>query len=43
MDDNAGLQQAGLINPLIDEILVIIFFEGTPFTASIRADFNSSL
>jgi hypothetical protein len=43
MDDNAGLQQAGLANPSIDGISVITFFEETPFTASIRADFDPSL
>jgi hypothetical protein len=43
MNNNAGLQQAGLANPLIDGISVIIFFEKTPFTASIRANFNPSL
>jgi hypothetical protein len=43
MDDNAGLQQAGLADSLIDGVSVTIFFEGTPFTASIRADFDPSL
>jgi hypothetical protein len=43
MDNNAGLQQAGLINPLIDGVLITTFFEETPFTASIRADFDHSL
>jgi hypothetical protein len=43
MGDNAGLQQAGLADSLIDGVLVIIFFEGTSFTALIRADFDPSL
>jgi hypothetical protein len=43
MNNNTGLQQTGLTNPLIDGVSVTIFFEGTPFTASIRANFDPSL
>jgi hypothetical protein len=43
MDDNAGLQQTGLADPLIDGVSVITFFEKTPFMASIRADFDPNL
>jgi hypothetical protein len=43
MGDNAGLQQAGLADSLIDEVSVTTFFEETPFTALIRANFDPSL
>jgi hypothetical protein len=43
MDDNAGLWQAGLIDPLIDGVSVIAFFKGTLFIAPIRTGFDPSL